>query len=386
MSSSGCKPMDAILYTMEGLKQVKHIAKRCVNRRCRTYYAYNFKSVASEKINSVKLDEVDALFVNDKVGFSKQYLQYHEALHFRGFTSARAVHFAGSEVLFSKEMMHSQSRWRECYMNARFLSLVMAEMQDKDKPAAPFCIGREIAEEDLEKYECRLHNIDFLPRNPQEVKEVCIDGHEKVMPRCSGPPPRRAGRPRSSGRAKPYDVGWFMATHPSTRRVLAMTPLTSPENNQVAIDTVEKLTKVYPNLNCVIYDRSCRLEPSVKKSGLFPTIKYWPVDKFHACHHKTTCPNNPLQVLRLKRRVSKINTSAAEQTFSWFRNYARMANELRPIRHRFLMLHYCKKHNALMDDAVSQHLDRPLLARRVRTGVPYDCSGVFKRPSAGGRV
>ena len=49
------------------------------------------------------------------------------------------------------------------------------------------------------------------------------------------------------------------------------------------------------------------------------------------------------------RRIKKLNTSVCEQTFSWFRGYAKMLNEMQPLRHRFLVLYFCKLHNENVD-------------------------------------
>ena len=122
------------------------------------------------------------------------------------------------------------------------------------------------------------------------------------------------------------------------------------------------------------YDRACRVEPLVKKNGLYKNIRHWIVYKFHAHRHKSSCTCSPLQVRRLKRRVQDLNTSIAEQTFSWFRKYARCVNDLRPKKNKLLILHYVKKHNDLSDagncDYITQEADPK---RKRRISVKYAC-------------
>ena len=57
------------------------------------------------------------------------------------------------------------------------------------------------------------------------------------------------------------------------------------------------------------------------------------------------------------RRLRYVNTSRAEQVFSWFRGYARSFNSLRPIRHKFLVLYYSRLHNAMIAAGDVQHLN-----------------------------
>ena len=87
-------------------------------------YGYNYRWNDGVKQNSVSLDDVDALFVNSKVAFTKQYLRYHGMLQFRGFLSGKAITFAGHHVLF--EDNHVQRTVEYLYQRARFLFLAMS--------------------------------------------------------------------------------------------------------------------------------------------------------------------------------------------------------------------------------------------------------------------
>ena len=96
------------------------------------------------------------------------------------------------------------------------------------------------------------------------------------------------------------------------------------------------------------------------------------------------CPCNPLYRKRLAKRFKGVNSSAAEQVFSWFRNYARLLNECSPMRHSFKVLYFVKLHNLAVERKQSNYLNR-----HVRNGSkakrPYSCSktsGPKKRPAS----
>ena len=63
----------------------------------------------------------------------------------------------------------------------------------------------------------------------------------------------------------------------------------------------------------------------------------------------------------------------AEQTFSWFRNFAFTLNSMRPLRHEFLVHHYCRIHNEQVDAGDIRHLT-PAVRLGRRQSVPYTCS------------
>ena len=85
----------------------------------------------------------------------------------------------------------------------------------------------------------------------------------------------------------------------------------------------------------------------------------------------------------LKKRVKHMNTSKAEQIFSWFRGYASTFNSMDALRHRLIVLNYCKEHNALIDTGYSCHLNAHSANRknrkRSRTTSGYACSKKAKK-------
>ena len=66
---------------------------------------------------------------------------------------------------------------------------------------------------------------------------------------------------------------------------------------------------------------------------------------------------NPDIHRRLKMRLKGMNTSVAEQVFSWFPGYAQVLNELRPERHNFLVLYYCRRHDMLVEQGRTEHVN-----------------------------
>ena len=64
--------------------------------------------------------------------------------------------------------------------------------------------------------------IETPHRMSQSVKEIAVDGHEKIATKCYHEAPARGGRPRKDGHVKLFYNGWFMATHPGTGVILGL--------------------------------------------------------------------------------------------------------------------------------------------------------------------
>ena len=116
-----------------------------------------------------------------------------------------------------------------------------------------------------------------------------------------------------------------------------------PENNDDVESAFEETVNRYKKANCIVYDRTCGFAPNKMKLAKFKQIKYWPVDPFHNLRHSDKCKYSPKNVPSYKRRLRGVNGSVCEQTFSWFRGYARTLNEMSPLRHHFLVLVYVKR-------------------------------------------
>ena len=100
-------------------------------------------------------------------------------------------------------------------------------------------------------------------------------------------------------------------------------------------------------------------------------LKKYAKDKFHGSGHKASCPAKPYAILALLKRLSGINTVVSEQTFSWFRGYARRMDELKPARRQFLVPIYAKMHNDLLEKGDTSHMG-PHPRRGARRSSPYD--------------
>ena len=71
------------------------------------------------------------------------------------------------------------------------------------------------------------------------------DNHTKAYIKCSKIPNHK-GRPRASGEAKPYGYKWFMIMNPENPNILAMMRMGEVEDNQMAINTLERILRKYP--------------------------------------------------------------------------------------------------------------------------------------------
>ena len=90
-----------------------------------------------------------------------------------------------------------------------------------------------------------------------------------------------------------------------------------------------------------------------------------------------SCQCSPLSVPRLRKRAADVNTSVAEQVFAWFRGYAKTFNEMRPLRHHFLVLYYTRLHNLQIDLNQATYLNPMAPARQQRKAIKkYECTKV----------
>ena len=101
--------------------------------------------------------------------------------------------------------------------------------------------------------------IETPHRMSQSVKEIAVDGHEKIATKCYHEAPARGGRPRKDGHVKLFYNGWFMTTHPGTGVILGLFEMKDPENSDVALNLVQNLLPHYPKVDAVLYDRACSI-------------------------------------------------------------------------------------------------------------------------------
>ena len=180
---------------------------------------------------------------------------------------------------------------------------------------------------------------------------------------------RKKAQCKSSSKADRHmhhNHGWFMVLTPEGRIVAAVEQKT-PEGNGVAAEALTRALKKHPNVNTFVYDRCCSFYVSAQKLPACKDIKNWCIDWMHAKGHTSSCPCNPYKIKRLARCLKGINTQVAEQSFSWFRGYARPLNEMAPLRHKLCVLYFAKLHNKYVDEHNIGYLP-PLESLKVTQG------------------
>ena len=247
-------------------------------------------------------------------------------------------------------------------------------------------IGDEITPQALRAYQQHLHLKVFPPNRKSTVKELVADGHQNVHIKCANSR-QHAGKPPSHGRIKPFGHGWFMLVHPRDLRILAFKSMSVPENNAILHDSLLEILPLYKNLDCAIMDRACGFLPTAQADKNLKQIKHWSIDGFHAKGHTKGCPCNPLHKRWLATRFKGVNSSACEQVFSWFRNYARLLNESSPVPLCAIasnVLYFVKLHTCAVEQKQSMCLNRYIRSGK-KANRPYSCdkkTGPKKRPAA----
>ena len=358
------------LYGLTGVQAIHMVTKRCTKKTCRAHHHYNYRKVEGEKFHGLPLEDMQYVFVNSKLGFSRDFLDYHNALQFRGGISqlrrrsSGKIHISTSAAqLYYLVLQEGSEMWASSKPadRSRLLSIKV-----EDPLHADF----------LKIYSSWWHQKQITLREWRQVKEVVIDGHEKVAAKCHNAPPAHAGRPRKNKQTKHRQNGWFMAVDPASGLVLAVTNMKDPETVPVAKQVLKQVLNRGTAVDCVIYDKMCICMKSIAKDKDFAQIKYWCVDRFHAKGHSSSCPCSPLNHSRLDRRLRDVNSSIAEQTFSWFRGYAASFNSKSPDTHIFYVLLYVKKHNTLIRKDYMQHLNA--FSARAKVG---KAARILRRPS-----
>ncbi|CAE7162509.1 unnamed protein product [Symbiodinium necroappetens] len=280
------RKVDATLYGMSGPEKVSVVTVRCTSYSCRRTYGPHFYIDRSVKINTLPDVDVaeEAIFLSPKIGFTVNYLRYHMLLEFRALASARAALDVYSRVC-DIEHCSGGGHFRDVHGSSIMYFIALSEYPPHD---------------------------------------FCCDGHAKAHVKCDSLDKKHPGKPRANGKRKPYGYGWFMAVDPRTLRVLGVSCLDQPEGDEVMDGILTRLLPKYPLLDGIVLDRACAFLPHAKRTREFAQVGYWCVDYFHGAKHSDQCPCNPHYVRRLARRFANVNTSAAEQVFTWFRQYARV--------------------------------------------------------------
>ena len=116
------------VYTLSGLRQVVVTTKRCSRKSCRAHHHYNYRKVDGQKTHSLPLEDLEYVFANSKVGFERTFLDYHDALQFRGGISHNAIEFAQSQTLWEDAEQHC--RWHREYASAQLYYSVVLESNE----------------------------------------------------------------------------------------------------------------------------------------------------------------------------------------------------------------------------------------------------------------
>ena len=114
-------------------------------------------------------------------------------------------------------------------------------------------IGQDISEKFLLAYDAYLQTKVYTPKNKNKVKDLVGDGHAKVHMTC-GSDHTHQGCPRKNEKAKPYGHGWFILVNPQDLRVLGVSCMKQPENNDVAEMSLEKVIPLYKQCDGFVMD------------------------------------------------------------------------------------------------------------------------------------
>jgi len=63
----------------------------------------------------------------------------------------------------------------------------------------------------------------------------------------------------------------------------------------------------------------------------------------------------PSKKTALRKRTKGLNTSVAEQVFSWFTGCAKSFNSMGSLHNKFLVLQHVRRNNAMMDGGDNKH-------------------------------
>ncbi|CAL1171366.1 unnamed protein product [Cladocopium goreaui] len=245
---------------------LKNCPMRCGQKSCQASHYYNFVWSNGIKTKSLDPNQAEYIFVTANTGFHVSFLAYHDALQFRGYLSNHAIAWSQTNALWADD--HAHARFHKDYALARLLWNVMSELSVMWKSTMPSTsiqklrtirVDDPVHEGHLRDFHRWWQTIETPHRMSQSVKEIAVDGHEKIATKCYHEAPARGGRPRKDGHVKLFYNGWFMATHPGTGVILGLFEMKDPENSDVALNLVQNLLPHYPKVDAVLYDRACSI-------------------------------------------------------------------------------------------------------------------------------
>ncbi|CAE7560210.1 unnamed protein product [Symbiodinium sp. CCMP2592] len=171
--------------------EVEHIPMRCTSKSCRIRHLYNYRKQGGKKLNTMQHDQMDVIFVNSNTAFAKEFLEYHDALQFRGCVSNNAIAWAQQEVLWQDENEHAS--WNQAYSIASLYYYMIREAEKmwarsthaKDKLAA-IDLDNPLTDAFMADYTSWWHKHQLTRTEHMSIREIVLDGHEKVATKCSG--------------------------------------------------------------------------------------------------------------------------------------------------------------------------------------------------------
>lgn len=370
--------VDAKCFSLEGVSTVKWRQFQCSNRGCRKSYGPNYVWKGQKKYNTATVRDIQKqgiLFTNGKTAFSKGYLDLFSKLNFRGYLTATAAVWSMQKAFPSEKYLFDQ---RKEHQHAILYYTAVQELTDlglhKD-----IQIGKEVTNAMVDKYDAHLHKHVYPPENPSRVEFLVGDGHMKVKARCgsmgtckkTGRPKIKKGKKNTKNKknkhgTNPFTNGWFMICDPKSQRIVAVEQQILPERNTTITAALTKAVKTCNKAHTFVYDRNCGYHNTAQTEPGLKNIKNYVVEPWHGNRHKRSCKLCVQNNRRLKKLMKGVNGSICEQTFSWFRNFARPLNETTLQRHRFLVLHYCKLHNENVDKQEVDYLNEASLNAKKR--------------------
>ncbi len=161
---------------------------------------------------------------------------------------------------------------------------------------------------------------------------------------------------------------------PKTGRILSVEQQFEPESNDVVVAALKKVLPLYPKVDAFVMDRNCKFVKRAKQETALHQIKTYAIDKFHGKGHNKKCVCNPFNHRGIMRRLRGVNTSVSEQVWAWFRGYCSTLNTMNPLRHRFFVLAYAKRHNAMINSGDVSHLPPAMHSTTKRRSGHYPCN------------
>ena len=308
--------VDSVIYGLAGPQECILVTKQCSSRSCRTVYGFNYRWKDGAKINCVQMDDLTEgiLFISSKVGFTTEYLKYHEELLFRGQVATRATSYAYNQV-FVEDMAHAEEWFRRIHETGLFYFMSLHELQ-KIGLHKDIEIDQEVSDHALDVYHAYCHSSLFPPKQKRSVQALVGDGHGQIKVKCQVGPLKRVGRPRkNAATVGKRGNGWFAICDPKSQRILALNVMHEPEGNEVAINSFKDILWLYPQVDTIIYDRACHVHAAAQQDPLLEQVKYFIVDRFHALRHGKKCQCNPraletiLSALSVHSQIAKLNVN-----------------------------------------------------------------------------